>query len=68
MKNELLFQSFFVVTGFILVKLLLLFFGEVHFYGLVGDDSVNNRYLRNFFEDLTIMLILFFMANTYFKN
>lgn len=67
MKSELLFQASFVVIGYVLVKILFPFLGLTHFYGLVGDDSVNNRYIRNFFEDLTIILILFFITNTYFK-
>jgi putative copper export protein len=48
-----------IISAYILIKLVLLFFGIEHFYNITSDDkTLDNktaRYIRNFLEDITII-------------
>ena len=48
-----------IISAYILIKLVLLFFGIEHFYNITSEDrTLENRtarYIRNFLEDITII-------------
>jgi hypothetical protein len=43
-----------IISAYILIKLMLLFFGIEHFYNITSEDRTA-RYIRNFLEDITII-------------
>jgi hypothetical protein len=43
-----------IISAYILIKLMLLFFGIEHFYNITSEDKTA-RYIRNFLEDITII-------------
>jgi hypothetical protein len=49
-----------IISAYILIKLVLLFFGIEHFYHITSEDKTA-RYIRNFLEDITVIgfIILF---------
>jgi len=49
-----------IISAYILIKLLLLFFGVEHFYNVTAKDKTS-LYIRDFLEDITLIgfIILF---------
>ncbi len=43
-----------IISAYILIKLMLLFFGIEHFYNITSEDRTA-RYIRNFLEDITVI-------------
>jgi len=43
-----------IISAYILIKLMLLFFGIEHFYNITSEDRTA-RYIRNFLVDITII-------------
>ncbi len=43
-----------IISAYILIKLMLLFFGIEHFYNITSKDRTA-RYIRNFLEDITVI-------------
>ena len=48
-----------IISAYILIKLVLLFFGIEHFYNITSEDKTSEdkiaRYIRNFLEDITVI-------------
>jgi hypothetical protein len=60
MNTNNVYLAIKIIAAYVIIKLILLFFGIEHFYNIESQDKTA-RYIRNFLEDITIIgfIILF---------